>query len=387
MLLFTNEQLQPQKITFFKKIYSWLYLKRSIFAAGTGFLSDAYDLFVISNVMLIMKKIYNLTPVWSSFISSSALVGAIIGQLFFGILSDRLGRKFISIATIILVLLGCILSAFCFDGILGTSIFLWLGISRFILGVGVGGEYPLSATIASESSTDKKSKDSRVAMVFSMQGFGSLMSAIVVLVLLSIFPNHLDIVWRFALGFGAVPAIIAFVFRVIMEETHEFKTIQKTSFWEETVSRISIIWNYHKLDLLGTTMTWLIFDITFYANGIFVPTVINIIGLGGPFKDVPQELIYAAGMSSIIAVIAIPGYIISSLTITKLGRKNIQLFGFGMIAIIYVIMGTFYKDLTNIPAIFIILYGLTFFFSNFGPNGKLILTQSSFNICFTSSHI
>lgn len=48
------------------------------------------------------------------------------------------------------------------------SIFLWLSVTRFVLGVGVGGVYPLSATIAAESS-DKKSRGRTASLVFSMQ--------------------------------------------------------------------------------------------------------------------------------------------------------------------------------------------------------------------------
>jgi hypothetical protein len=61
-----------------KRILTWLYLKRSMVAAGTGFLSDAYDLFVIGNVMLIMKKIYKLDAFYSAFISTAALGKTII---------------------------------------------------------------------------------------------------------------------------------------------------------------------------------------------------------------------------------------------------------------------------------------------------------------------
>jgi len=53
-----------------------------------------------------------------------------------------------------------------------------LMIWRFILGIGVGGEYPLSATISAEtSSTQNRGKNT--AMVFSMQGVGSMLATVV----------------------------------------------------------------------------------------------------------------------------------------------------------------------------------------------------------------
>jgi MFS family permease len=49
------------------------------------------------------------------------------------------------------------------------SEFVWLTVCRFILGVGVGGVYPLAATVAAESSGDNKSRGIRVSVVFSTQ--------------------------------------------------------------------------------------------------------------------------------------------------------------------------------------------------------------------------
>lgn len=97
--------------------------------------------------MLIMKKLYGANTAYETFISTGALVGAVIGQLFFGILCDCLGRKVVAITTIFLVVFGSIASAFVFDDVLDTTIFLWLGLCRLVLGIGVGGEYPLSAVL------------------------------------------------------------------------------------------------------------------------------------------------------------------------------------------------------------------------------------------------
>ena len=57
------------------------------------------------------------------------------------------------------------------------------------LGVGVGGVYPLSATIASESATSAKSRGSTASMVFSMQGVAQVVVQLVALLLLAIFDN------------------------------------------------------------------------------------------------------------------------------------------------------------------------------------------------------
>eukprot|EP00658_Telonema_sp_P-2_P011974 TRINITY_DN14576_c0_g1_i14.p1 TRINITY_DN14576_c0_g1~~TRINITY_DN14576_c0_g1_i14.p1 ORF type:complete len:211 (-),score=39.36 TRINITY_DN14576_c0_g1_i14:177-809(-) len=52
----------------------------------------------------------------------------------------------------------------------------------------------------------------------------------------------------------------------------------------------------------------------------------------------------------------------------SIGRRNMQLQGFLIMAILYAILGIFDHQLTQVPSLMLVLYGLTFFFSNFGPN-------------------
>jgi PHS family inorganic phosphate transporter-like MFS transporter len=306
-----------------KKFLSWLSDKKSIIAAGSGFMADAYDLFVISNVMLIMSKKYELNDGYRALISSGALAGAVFGQLFFGALCDWFGRKAISIITVVIIVLASVASACIFEAP-GASIYLFLGICRIILGVGVGGEYPLGSAMASESSTDTKTRDIRVAAVFSMQGIGNALSAVVVIICLLIFTD-IEYVWRIALGFGAIPSIMAFILRVTMHESREFQKIQeeKLVWWREIYKRADKIMSNHKKDLLGTAGTWLIFDIVFYGNALFLPTIADIVGFEKT-HDEHRNLFHAALISFIVSLIALPGYFVAAATIRRFGRKNIQ---------------------------------------------------------------
>jgi hypothetical protein len=87
---------QSPKTTHTQAIWAWLKDKKTLVAAGIGFMADSYDLFVIANVMLIMSKKYALNDAYKAFITSAALAGAVFGQLFFGTLCDWFGRKAIS---------------------------------------------------------------------------------------------------------------------------------------------------------------------------------------------------------------------------------------------------------------------------------------------------
>merc|ERR1719221_1686041 len=89
--------------------------------------------------------------------------------------------------------------------------------SRLVLGLGVGGVYPLAATIAAESS-DSHNRGKNVSLVFSMQGVGTLLVPLVGMAFLYGFGTYEDrhdsgkalpgIAWRLILGIGALPGMI-----------------------------------------------------------------------------------------------------------------------------------------------------------------------------------
>lgn len=154
----------------------------AIVIAGMGFFTDAYDLFCISLVTKLLGRIYfhvpgsekpgTLPPSFSSAINGVALVGTLVGQLFFGWLGDKLGRKKVYGLTLMLMCLSSLGGGLSF-GKDPKSVMLTLCFFRFWLGFGIGGDYPLSATIMSEYA-NKKTRGAFIAAVFAMQGFGIL---------------------------------------------------------------------------------------------------------------------------------------------------------------------------------------------------------------------
>ena len=159
-----------------------------------------------------------LTDELKSTVKTTALIGAIVGQLGFGAVADLIGRRVVFIVTCLLVILGAILSSTVVDIAGPFGIYSQLCLWRFLLGVGVGGEYPLSASISSES-TDSRRKAKHLAIVFSMQGCGSLLCSLVLVIVTNIQTLSYDVQWRLALGVGGLPMLVAFYFRWNMQET------------------------------------------------------------------------------------------------------------------------------------------------------------------------
>mmetsp|Transcript_8170 Transcript_8170/g.18258 ORF Transcript_8170/g.18258 Transcript_8170/m.18258 type:complete len:458 (-) Transcript_8170:95-1468(-) len=334
--------------------------------AGSGFLADAYDLYIIGQVQNVLFAEYPVTKEekehFKSLLSSAALVGAIFGQLVFGALADWLGRKIIFVVTGTTIVIGSVLSASAQSNLFGTNehqIFYQIALGRLILGVGIGGEYPLSATIASESCTARR-RGTLMACVFSMQGVGYLLSAVVMLALTYGGATD-DLIWRFALAFGGFVPLLSLYFRLRMDENRAFTELQRArSAGAVSVTQGASAYKY-RWHILGTALNWAVFDIVFYANGLFNDDVTSAIQMGSGLRGSMMRTFF-------IVLIQLPGYVVAVLTINRMGRKNMQLMGFSAMFILFLVIGLTYNSLREQAVIFIFVYGLTFFFADFGPN-------------------
>ena len=361
------------------------------FTAGMGFFTDAYDLFIIGAVLDVFSKasipgfdigIKMLGMPLSGFLGASAIFTAIIGQLLFGALADRFGRKSVYGTEATLMAIGALLSA------VSPNIY-WLIASRLVLGLGIGGDYPVSSVIMSEYA-NTKDRGKLIALVFSTQGIGSLTAILVGALSASILPPSIS--WRIMLGIGAIPALSVIYLRRKIPETPRYALLVKRNKAEaekaagllgaklsgEAVSRdmplLEFIRRYW-LTLLVTAGTWFLIDMAFYGSGVYSgPIVSSFIPISPslPASVQIERLILEAGLPFIVGL---PGYYLAVALMDKLGRKNIQLIGFTGMALLYLIVTSIMETSGTkvigflLPAsLSLSLYVLTFFFIDFGPN-------------------
>jgi MFS family permease len=146
---------------------------------------------VVGIVNTLLGKIYPTTYPDSNYsrnITSIVFAGTVLGMLVFGVLSDKLGRKFGMISATIIVVVFSIMSAGAYgaggstDGMLAA-----LAAYRFLLGIGIGAEYPAGSVAASEATSETK-KGHRHALFVMVTNFvidfGWVMGGFVPLVLL-----------------------------------------------------------------------------------------------------------------------------------------------------------------------------------------------------------
>ena len=188
--------------------------RRAVVISGMGFFTDAYDLFVISTVAVLVKAQWHLSTTQTSWVAGSTILAAFIGALVFGRIADVLGRKSVYVLVALIMIVGALTSAFATG-------FLWLVVARFVLGLGIGGDYPVSAVLMSEYA-NRDDRGRLVGLVFSMQALGLIVGPLVGLALLSSGISH-DLTWRLMLGLGALPAAAVVYLRSKMPESPRFQ--------------------------------------------------------------------------------------------------------------------------------------------------------------------
>ncbi|MGA8458569.1 MAG: MFS transporter, partial [Streptosporangiaceae bacterium] len=149
---------------------------RAVLASGMGFFTDAYDLFVIGVASALITKDWGLSPGHLALLNSTMLFAAFVGAFVFGRFADVIGRKHVYWLVAAITIVGALGSAFA------PSFWVLIGF-RFVLGFGVGGDYPVSAVMVSEYA-NRKDRGKLVGMVFGTQALGLIIGPLVALALL-----------------------------------------------------------------------------------------------------------------------------------------------------------------------------------------------------------
>ncbi|CAL5383315.1 unnamed protein product [Camellia sinensis] len=343
---------------------------KAIIIAGMGLFTDSYDLFCIPPITRLIgrryydnpdpNKRYEVPIPISSTMVAVSLLGTVIGKLVFGHLGDLVGRRRV------------------------------YGLALMLM------------------------------PVFSMQGLGILVSSTVTMAVCTIFnagtkppkdrtPPEADLAWRLILIIGAIPAAMTFCWRMIMPEIARYTALVEQNVLQAAKNMRKVLdvslsqiaedsefppnppppfypffskefFHRHGRDLFSCAAAWFLVDIVFYSSNL-VQTQIN----DKQFKDklkvnVYEDAFNVAKFQAMVALCStIPGYWATVFLIDRIGRVRIQMIGFSFMALALFAIGIpysnyWYKNTKNTG--FLILYGLTFFFSNFGPNTTTFIVSA-----------
>jgi MFS family permease len=366
---------------------SMFHLKTAV-TSGMGFFTDAYDLNVISTALLLLKPEYHLSAGQVGLIGSTSLIASFVGALLFGRIGDLIGRKRVYGIEAAIMVIGAVLTAV-------SPNFTWLFVARFVLGIGIGGDYPISATIMTEYA-NRRSRGKQVAMMFSSYTFGQVAAFIVALTLLAAGINH-DLAWRLMLGLGALPALAVLYYRRRMPESPRF-TAAVTGDQQRAVrdlnelapgsvaepgrtavsrKRVTLRDFFSSrrmmLTLLGTAGGWFVYDIADYGNTISQPTIVDgIVAQPSPAEVTAINLILAV-------VFGVTGLCVGIFLMDRLKRKTLQILGMAIPAAALLVIGAVAGITTNL-GVFVVVFGIASFGSTFVGSTTMVFAAECFPV-------
>ncbi|MEB6225261.1 MFS transporter [Pantoea anthophila] len=185
------------------------YARWIVFLALGGVFLDAYDLTTLSYGIDDVVREFSLTPVLTGLVTSSIMIGTIVGNLIGGWLTDKYGRYSVFMADMLFFVVSAIAAG------LAPNVWVLIG-ARFLMGIGVGIDLPVAMAYLAEFSkfSGKGNKASRLAAWCPMWYAASSACFFIIFALYFLLPaEHIDWLWRASLLFGAVPALLIIAVR------------------------------------------------------------------------------------------------------------------------------------------------------------------------------
>ena len=178
--------------------------RKSLIAGGLGWMLDAMDVMLYSLVLTYLLSAFGMSKQTAGLLNSLTLGASAIGGLLFGILADRIGRTRALMASILMY---SVSSAAC-----GFSHSIpQLAVFRFLLGLGMGGEWSTGAALVAET-WRAEHRGKALALMQSAYAIGEAVAAVVVLI---VFPR---LGWRAVFFVGVLPALLVFwIYRGVPE--------------------------------------------------------------------------------------------------------------------------------------------------------------------------
>jgi MFS transporter, putative metabolite transport protein len=299
--------------------------------SGGGWIMDGYVLSIIGVASVQFSAALHLNGFWEGMIAASALIGIFFGGFFGGWLTDRIGRKKLYLVTPLLFVF-CSLAQYWVHS--GESLFLF----RFLVGIGVGIEYPVAGSLLTEF-LPRKSRGPLLAALTILWFAGAALAYIVGNIILV--HGGAD-AWRVVLASSAAIGVCLFLVRLGTPESPRWllskgrseeaeriiKRVYGPSFGldnlpeqrtEKKVSLTSLICSGYGQRMLFVSVFWTCSVIPVFAVYSFAPRVLQALHLEGDWE---------AWGSVAITLLFVVGCIIATQIINVIGRRALVIHSF-----------------------------------------------------------
>jgi len=367
----------------------WLW----VFSTG-GTLLDGFGIFVLGVAMPLIIAQFHLTPDVVGLIGASLVLGAVFGAGLGGPMADYLGRKPLMLVDMIIICAGAAASALA-----NGAVMLFIG--QFLVGVGVGVDFPVSSSYVSEV-LPKRSRARSMVATIACQSVGMLLAAAVTLALLKTVNSAQN--WRLFLATEGAIALLFFLLRLsephsshwlmsrgrFAEATESFIRLMPeqrqvvlqltgnagnqslaTSVASATSPGIAILFSRaYRARTVLVAAPWFLMDIATYGVGLFTPIILGAIDISDQRGGAITHDLAATRGSGAIDLFLLFGFLLGIWAVPKFGRIRMQAIGFASMAcamLLLMIAVRLSNSSLHIPLVFIgfILFNLLM---NAGPN-------------------
>lgn len=377
--------------------------------ASLGIMLDGFDFFIMGVAIPLITEQWHPSSLEVGLITASAVIGAMVGALVLGPLTDRIGRSLAFKIDLTLFVVFALASA------LAPGIW-WLILFRFLLGVGIGADYPISASYVSEIAP-ARIRTRLLVSSFSFQAVGQLIGVLVGLAVLKLHPDTNS--WRWMLAFGVVPAIAIVVLRRRVPESpkwllscgrleqaaevvssfvgrevtsaeieqlaesggaDERAVERRVEQFERAVEEAADISPPSWRRLFTRTwrartvlcaVPWFLMDIATYGVGVFTPTILGAIVVADASNNFIANDIASTEGAAVVDVFLVVGFALAIVLVERVGKVPMQVMGFVVMAVALGLLAY----VSWLPgggdqhvALVFVGFGVFNLFTNMGPN-------------------
>jgi MFS family permease len=329
--------------------------RSTLLAAGLGWMLDAFDVMLYSLVLTSLMKDFGMNQATAGLLNALTLVASAIGSLFFGLLADRYGRRRMLSYSILTY------SLFTFACGFSTTV-TTLAIFRFLLGLGMGGEWNCGAALVAEA-WPAHWRGRALGIVQSGWAVGYALAAVVAGVTLSI--AH----WRWVFFFGILPALVTLWIR---------RSVPESPIWTEHMLGSAISKSEKRALWLGARKR---------LAALLAMNTFGMFAWWGLFTWIPAYLVLPVSqggrdfqlgsMATFLTILnltgMLPGYLLFGVLADKFGRKRTL--------IAYLLMAALMVSLfaaSRQPALILLTATVTAFFGTGFFTGSGILGSELF---------
>lgn len=340
-----------------------------------GIFVDAYDFTSLGIGIDSLTEQWQLSPFEVGSITAVMAFGALLGALGGGYLADRLGRYKLFVIDLVLFVVAAVAAG------LAPNLPVLL-VCRFLLGVGVGLDMPVAFSFITEF-TNRQQKGKYVNLWQSMWYIAVVATGVVMLPFY--FAGAHEHLWRWAVGFGAVPALVVLLLRLrfteespmwaahrlglnaaarILESSYDVRVIVENSAEREhvpTKTKLSAIFNreFRARTVLASTLSFTQ-AAQYFSVGFYIPTITALLfGVG---------TLYTILGTIVINLFGVLGGTIQPFLTERHGLRRLAIAGYILVALAMVALS--FTQETGNGYLSAALIGLLIFGHSFGPGAQ-----------------